>query len=41
MILSSSNADEGSASDEIEVGYDDETMEIGFNYRYLLDILSC
>ncbi len=40
MVLSSSNADEGSASDEIEVGYDDETMEIGFNYRYLLDILS-
>lgn len=35
-----SSADEGSAEDETDAIYDNETLEIGFNYRYLLDILA-
>ena len=38
--MTATNTDEGSAEDEIEDGYDPEVIEIGFNYRYLLDILS-
>ncbi len=40
LTVTASNTDEGSAEDEIEAGYDAEVIEIGFNYRYLLDILS-
>ena len=40
LIVTASNADEGSAEDEIEAGYDSADLEIGFNYRYLLDILA-
>lgn len=32
--------DEGAAEDELEVSYENEAFEIGFNFRYLLDILS-
>jgi DNA polymerase III subunit beta len=35
-----SNTDEGSAEDEIEASYQCEPLEIGFNYRYMLDILA-
>lgn len=34
------SADEGSAEDEMDAVYDNEPLEIGFNYRYLLDILT-
>lgn len=34
------SADEGSAEDEMDAVYDNDSLEIGFNYRYLLDILS-
>lgn len=34
------SSDEGSAEDELDAVYDNETFEIGFNYRYLLDILA-
>ena len=34
------SADEGSAEDEMDAVYDGEPMEIGFNFRYLLDILA-
>ena len=34
------SADEGSAEDEMDAIYDNESLEIGFNFRYLLDILS-
>lgn len=34
------SADEGSAEDEMDATYDNEPVEIGFNYRYLLDILA-
>jgi DNA polymerase III subunit beta len=38
MTVSATSADAGTATEEIEVGYDSEPMEIGFNARYLLDI---
>ncbi len=38
LVLSASSPDQGSATEEIEVEYDGEAIEIGFNSRYLLDI---
>lgn len=38
LVLSATSPDSGSASEEIEVDYGDERLEIGFNARYLLDI---
>ncbi len=38
LVLSASSPDQGSATEEIEVDYAGEAMEIGFNSRYLLDI---
>ena len=40
LIVSANSSDEGMAEDEMEAGYDAEPLEIGFNYRYLLDILA-
>ncbi|HVY11975.1 MAG TPA: DNA polymerase III subunit beta [Alphaproteobacteria bacterium] len=40
LTLSASSPDAGSAVEEIEVSYKGEPIEIGFNARYLLDILS-
>ncbi len=38
LTLAASSAEHGSATEEIEVQYQGEPMEIGFNARYLLDI---
>jgi DNA polymerase-3 subunit beta len=38
LTLSVTNPDSGSATEEIEVDYDQSAIEIGFNARYLLDI---
>lgn len=38
LVLSVTNPDSGSATEEIEVGYDSDPIDIGFNSRYLLDI---
>ena len=38
ITLSASSQDSGTAVEELEVGYDKESLEIGFNSRYLLDI---
>ncbi len=38
LVLSVTNPDSGSATEELPVGYDAEPLEIGFNARYLLDI---
>jgi DNA polymerase-3 subunit beta len=38
LTLSVTNPDSGSATEELEVGYDAEALDIGFNSRYLLDI---
>ncbi len=38
LVLSATSPDSGSATEELEVDYDDEPLEIGFNSRYLIDI---
>ncbi len=38
LVLSANSPDNGSASEELEVSYTSEAMEIGFNSRYVLDI---
>jgi DNA polymerase-3 subunit beta len=38
LILSVTNPESGSATEEIEVEYDADPIDIGFNSRYLLDI---
>ncbi len=38
LVLSVTNPDFGSATEEIEVGYEADPLDIGFNSRYLLDI---
>ena len=40
VILTTSSPDLGSAIEEIEASYDNESLEIGYNFRYLLDILA-
>jgi DNA polymerase-3 subunit beta len=39
VVLSANAPEAGSASEELAVNYDGPEMEIGFNARYLLDIL--
>jgi len=39
LILVSSNPEAGEGRDEIDVSYDGEPLAVGFNYRYLLDVL--
>jgi DNA polymerase-3 subunit beta len=38
LVLAAHSPDQGSASEELEVHYSGEGVEIGFNSRYLLDI---
>ena len=38
LTLSATSPDAGSATEELEVDYDDEELEIGFNSKYLIDI---
>lgn len=38
LTLSATSPDAGSASEELEVDYSDDLIEIGFNSKYLLDI---
>jgi DNA polymerase-3 subunit beta len=38
LVLSVTNPDSGSATEELEVDYNAEPLDIGFNSRYLLDI---
>jgi DNA polymerase-3 subunit beta len=40
LRLESEKADYGEVVDEIEAGYEGESFQIGFNARYLLDVLS-
>jgi DNA polymerase-3 subunit beta len=39
LVLSATSPDNGSATEEVEVGYESSAIEIGFNSRYMLDIL--
>jgi DNA polymerase-3 subunit beta len=38
LLLSVTNPDSGSATEELEVEYGGDPLDIGFNSRYLLDI---
>ncbi|ODA66335.1 DNA polymerase III subunit beta [Methyloligella halotolerans] len=38
LVLSVNNPDSGSATEELPIDYDSDSLEIGFNARYLLDI---
>jgi DNA polymerase-3 subunit beta len=38
LLLSVTNPDSGSANEELEVSYEADPLDIGFNSRYLLDI---
>ncbi len=38
LVLTVTNPDSGTATEELEVDYDASALEIGFNARYLLDI---
>jgi DNA polymerase-3 subunit beta len=38
LVLSVTNPDSGSATEELEVEYESDPLDIGFNSRYLLDI---
>jgi DNA polymerase-3 subunit beta len=39
LILSSQNMDYGNAKDEMEIKYEGESLELGFNCRYFIDTL--
>lgn len=40
IVLAVNNPESGSATEELAVGYDAGALDIGFNSRYLLDIMS-
>ena len=40
LVLSANNPEHEEAQDQMEVKYNDESMEIGFNVNYLLDIVN-
>jgi DNA polymerase-3 subunit beta len=39
LVLSANSPEAGSATEELEVKYDGALLDIGFNARYLLDIM--
>ena len=40
VTIVTSSPDLGSASEDLEAKYEHEDLEIGYNFRYLLDILA-
>lgn len=40
LALTANNPDLGEAREEIEVDYEGEALKIGFNFRYLMDVLA-
>lgn len=40
VIITTSSPELGSAQEDIEAAYEHESLEIGYNFRYLLDILA-
>ena len=40
IVLTTSSPDLGSALEELEAKYEHDVLEVGYNFRYLLDILS-
>jgi DNA polymerase-3 subunit beta len=41
LILSATNEENGSANEALEASYDSDSIDIGFNSRYVLEMLSC
>jgi DNA polymerase-3 subunit beta len=39
ILLSSINPDVGEAKDEIDISYQGENLEVGYNVRYLIDAI--
>ena len=40
LVLSSQNPEAGEGRDEVEVEYTGETLTVGFNFKYILDVLN-
>ncbi|MBP5614940.1 MAG: DNA polymerase III subunit beta [Alphaproteobacteria bacterium] len=40
VVITTSSPELGSALEELEASYDSDALEVGYNFRYLLDILS-
>jgi DNA polymerase-3 subunit beta len=40
LLLSTSNPEVGEANEELSLDYQGETLSIGFNSRYLMDVLT-
>ena len=40
VTIAASNAELGNATEELEAKYDKESIDTGYNFRYLLDILA-
>ena len=40
ITITTSSPDLGSAQEDVEAKYEAESVDIGYNFRYLLDILS-
>ncbi len=40
LELSASNPDQGEATEDVEVSYDGQAISVGFNARYLVDVLN-
>ena len=38
LVISATNPDKGSASESLDINYDGEEVEIGFNSKYVLDV---
>jgi DNA polymerase-3 subunit beta len=39
LVLSATSPEAGSATEELEVRYDGSLIDVGFNARYLLDVM--
>ena len=40
VTITTSSPEWGSAVEELDASYDSESLEVGYNFRYLLDILA-
>jgi DNA polymerase-3 subunit beta len=40
LRIASSNAEQEEAKEELEIAYEGDTIEVGFNVTYLIDVLA-
>jgi DNA polymerase-3 subunit beta len=40
VTISATSSNNGTAEEKLDVAYNDDTLEIGFNSRYLMDVLA-